>query len=146
MSERRPPEPKVIVADPGVSAGISPAKSEKHSKKSKRVAEARVVDDEPRAMGLKNNIYDFPTDQAFMKHKIKRVEESIFSKKKDWINSNTQNWVKNTPFIYEYHKDADQALHTVRPNQTFVSVKRAQPKLPAIKDLVTPFLTEAIDE
>ena len=97
-------------------------------------------------MGLKNNIYDFKTEQALTKHKIKRVEESIFTKKKEWINSNTQNWMDSTPNIFTYHKEMDRELHKVRPNQSFVAVKRAQPKLAKVKDLLLPFMTEAIDE
>ena len=104
------------------------------------------TDNKGLAVGLKNNIYDFRTDQAEMKHKIQRVEQSIFSKKKEWIAANTEEWLSSTPFIYDYHKEADKKLHTVRPNQTFVSVKRAQQKLPNIKELVVPFMTEAIDE
>jgi len=37
-------------------------------------------------------------------------------------------------------------LQTEKPNQSFVSIRRVQPKLPNIKDLVAPFMTEAIDE
>jgi hypothetical protein len=37
-------------------------------------------------------------------------------------------------------------LQKPKTNQTFVSIKRVHPKLPNIKDMVTPFMTEAIDE
>jgi len=49
--------------------------------------------------------------------------------------------MSSTPFIYGYHKVADSKLHDPRPNNTFVSVKRVKPKLPNIKELVTPFMT-----
>ena len=121
VSEKSPPEEKEDGQDEAASPGL---KSENKSKKSKKANEVLQAE-QPVAVGLKNNIYDFQTEGALMRHKIKRVEESIFTKKKEWINANTQTWIENTPFIYNYHKEADKKLHTVRPNQTFVSVKRA---------------------
>ena len=41
-----------------------------------------------------------------------RVEQSIDNKKQDWVKTTHDNWVKKTPFIYEYHKEADAKLHT----------------------------------
>ena len=57
-----------------------------------------------------------------------------------------QSWDRSTPFIYRYHKEADANLHTQRQGQSFVQVKRNKQKLPALKDMITPFLTEAIQE
>jgi len=146
------PEEKAGSPDPALDDGATPpGKSGHKAKKGKKSIEPRdaskeKTDSKGLAVGLKNNIYDFRTEQAEMKHKIQRVEQSIFSKKKEWITANTEEWLSNTPFIYDYHKEADKKLHAVRPNQTFVSVKRAQQKLPNFKELVVPFMTEAIDE
>ena len=74
------------------------------------------------------------------------MEESFVQKKIDWFNTQNKEWDKNTPFIYDRHKDADKKLQRPKDNQTFVSIKRVPPKLPNIKDLVIPFMTEAIDE
>lgn len=55
-------------------------------------------------------------------------------------------WIQNTPYIYDEHKAQDKKLHQPKTQQTFVSIKRVGPRLPCIKDLITPFMTEAIDE
>ena len=80
------------------------------------------------------------------KHQEQALEKVIYLKKQDWINENNQKWLRNTPFIYNYHKEHDKTLHAVKTNQTFVQVKRVNNNLPQLKDFVTPFLTEAIRE
>ena len=75
-----------------------------------------------------------------------KVEEAFNTRKIEWFNTQNKEWMANTPFIYDKHKDADKLLQKPKTNQTFVSIKRVHPKLPNIKDLVTPFMTEAIDE
>jgi hypothetical protein len=97
-------------------------------------------------IGLKSNIYEFSTEGAELKHKVKRLEDSMKSRKLDWVNTNHKQWVETTPFIYDKHKTADVKLQVEKPNQSFVSIRRVQPKLPNIKDLIAPFMTEAIDE
>ena len=74
------------------------------------------------------------------------LESTILGRKRLWFDQNTKKWDDSTPFIFFQHKDADKLLHAAKTQQTFVSIKRVQPKLPNIKDLVTPFMTEAIDE
>jgi len=39
-------------------------------------------------IGLKSNIYEFSSGNAEMKHKVKKMEESIKTKKLDWVSSN----------------------------------------------------------
>jgi len=140
-----------VKTDDQVQAGSPLPKSEEKASRSKSRRKNRQPSKEatkspPKMMGLKNNIYDFKSDQELLEHKINKVEQSIFETKKGWHRSNHQKWLDNTPFIYDYHKDADSKLHTVRPNQTFVSVRKAQPQLPQVKDLILPFMTEAIEE
>jgi len=126
VSEQPPPEEKAEEDAEQAKTGNKRSRSRSKSKKSRKPVEPSIPGPEPRLVGLKNNIYDFKTEQAETRHKIKRVEESIFTKKKEWINKNTQDWYDSTPFIYDYHKEMDHKLHMVRPNQTFVAVKRAQ--------------------
>jgi len=36
--------------------------------------------------GIKNNIYDFKTENDSLGHKIQRVEETLFKTKKGWFD------------------------------------------------------------
>lgn len=106
-----------------------------------------LQDDQPKEIiGLKNNIYKFDTRTEYMKQKVKQVETSIHDKKHKWLEKNLAKWHTSTPHIYDYHKDADQKLHKTGTKQTFVTVKRIPPKLPELKSIVTPFMTDAIQE
>ena len=82
------------------------------------------------AIGLKNNKYQFDSHYDYMKYQVQSVENSIIGKKQNWLSNNMQEWNKSTPGIYNYHKEADKVLHNVKPNHTFVSVRRIPPKLP----------------
>jgi|DEB0MinimDraft_12_1074336.scaffolds.fasta_scaffold133386_2 hypothetical protein len=62
-------------------------------------------------LGLKNNIYQFNTGQEVKNYKSSKIEKSIINKKKDWITTNTSNWIKATPLIYDFHREADAKLH-----------------------------------
>ena len=65
-----------------------------------------------------------------MKQKVRQLEDSIQDKKHQWLERNLEKWHKNTPHIYDYHKEADKKLHQTSQNQTFVTIRRIQPKLP----------------
>ena len=96
--------------------------------------------------GLKNNIYEFNSQNEYVKQKITEIENNLQKKQNNWHAKNLDKWYKSTPQIYDYHKDADLKLHKIGKNQAYVNVKRVPPKLPQIKEIITPFLTEAIDE
>ena len=70
----------------------------------------------------------------------------MLSKKKEWLNTNMQSWKEKTPFISHEHKVADRQLHQEKPSHTFVAVRRGQARLPSVKDLVLPFMTQAIED
>ena len=44
-------------------------------------------------IGLRNNKFEFQDDLAYMSHQSKRIEKSIFDRKKDWVNQNTKSWL-----------------------------------------------------
>lgn len=96
--------------------------------------------------GLKNNMYEFKNGHEYLSHQCKKIEKHLNNKKIEWIDTNNANWSANTPFIYDQHKQADHLLHQAKKDSMFISIKRCKPKLPSIKDLLVPFMNEAIDE
>ena len=58
------------------------------SKRKNRQASKGASETPPKMIGLRNNVYDFKSDQELLEHKINKVEESIFNTKKQWHRSN----------------------------------------------------------
>lgn len=67
-------------------------------------------------IGLKSNIYEFDSEGAEIKHKVKRLEDSMKTRKLNWVNGNHRQWLETTPFIYDKHKTADIKLQVEKPN------------------------------
>jgi hypothetical protein len=52
-----------------------------------------------------------------------KVESTIQGAQSQWINNNTEAWENNTPFIFNYHKQAEMLLQNKGPNSSFITFK-----------------------
>lgn len=57
--------------------------------------------------GLKNNIYQFKNAGQINNYKTTRVEKAIDRTKEDWMKMRYRQWEDETPYIYQYHREAD---------------------------------------
>ena len=71
---------------------------------------------EPIKVELKSNAFEFSSEIEQIKHRVTKVEETFTTRKIEWFNAKNKEWMANTPFIYDKHKNADKLLQKPKTN------------------------------